>query len=100
MSGMESPGHRDRAHWPDSTIFEEGTHPSAVFTYVLSGKRGKKPKQGAVYDRAKRATIDREITDHAIDFIVRKPKPSSLSSPISPIRKPMIRPIPIPTTRV
>jgi arylsulfatase len=66
------PRSSDRAHWPDSTIFVEGSHPSAVFTYVLSGKRGQKPKQGEVYGRAKRTTIDREITDHAIDFIKRK----------------------------
>ena len=68
------PRSSDRAYWPDSTIFEAGTHPSAVFTYVMSGKRGGKPRQGQVYDRAKRATIDREITDHAIDFIERNAK--------------------------
>jgi len=66
------PRSSDRAYWPDSTIFEEGVHPSAVFTYVMTGKRGQKPEQGEVYGRAKRATIDREITDHAIDFIKRK----------------------------
>ncbi len=68
------PRSSDRAHWPDSTIFEAGVHPSAVFTYVMTGKRGQKPKEGEVYGRAKRATIDREITDHAIDFIQRKAK--------------------------
>jgi arylsulfatase len=31
------PRSSDRAHWPDSTLFEEGAHPSAVFTYVMSG---------------------------------------------------------------
>ena len=59
----------------------------------------KKPKELEVYGRAKRATIDREITDHAIDFIERKAKANSLSSPFFPIRRPMIRPTPIPTTR-
>jgi arylsulfatase len=68
------PRSSDRAYWPDSTIFEEGTHPSAVFTHVMSGKRGEKPKREKVYDRAKRATIDREITDRAIEFIRRKAK--------------------------
>jgi arylsulfatase len=50
----------------------EGSHPSAVFTRVMSGTRGQQPKELEVYGRAKRATIDREITDHAIDFIQRK----------------------------
>ncbi len=68
------PRSSDRAFWPDSSIFVEGSHPSAVFTRVLSGKRGQKPKELEVYDRAKRTTIDREITDHAIDFIKRKAK--------------------------
>ena len=65
------PRSSDRAHWPDSTIFEEGTHPSAVFMHVMSAKRGQEPRELDVYGRAKRATIDREITDHAIDFIKR-----------------------------
>ena len=68
------PRSSDRAHWPDSDIFVKGSHPSAVFTHVMSGKRGQKPTELDVYDRAKRATIDREITDHAIDFIQRKAK--------------------------
>jgi len=68
------PRSSDRAYWPDSTIIEEGVHPSVVFTHVMSGKRGQEPKPEEVYDRAKRATIDREITDHAIDFIKRKTK--------------------------
>ena len=46
--------------------------PSAVFTHVMSAERGQKPKELEVYDRAKRRTIDREITDQAIDFIKRK----------------------------
>ncbi len=40
----------------------------------MTAKRGEKPKKLEVYGRAKRATIDREITDHAIDFIKRKAK--------------------------
>jgi arylsulfatase len=45
-----------------------------VFTHVMSGKRDQSPKELEVYGRAKRTTIDREITDHAIDFIKRKAK--------------------------
>jgi arylsulfatase len=40
----------------------------------MTAKRNQTPKETDVYDRAKRATIDREITDHAIDFIKRKAK--------------------------
>jgi arylsulfatase len=40
----------------------------------MSGKRGEKPRELQIYGRAKRATIDREITDHAIDFMQRKTK--------------------------
>lgn len=68
------PRSSDRAYWPDSDIFQEGAHPSAVVAHVMSGKRGGSLKELEVYDRAKRATIDREITDHAIDFIKRKAK--------------------------
>ncbi len=70
------PRSSDRAFWPDSNSFTPGSHPSAVFTHVMSAKRGEKPKELEVYGRAKRKTIDREITDHAIDFIKRKVKAS------------------------
>ncbi len=66
------PRSSDQAFWPDSDSFQQGSHPDAVFARVMSAKRGQKPKELDVYDRAKRATIDREITDHAIDFIKRK----------------------------
>ncbi len=66
------PRSSDRAFWPDGGTFVEGAHPSATFTRVMSGKRGEKPKELEVYGRAKRSTIDREITDRAIDFIKRK----------------------------
>jgi len=66
------PRSSDEAFWPDSDSFQEGSHPDAVFTHVMSAERGQKPKELDVYGRAKRTTIDREITDHAIDFIKRK----------------------------
>jgi arylsulfatase len=65
------PRSSDRAFWPDSDSFQKGSHPKAVFTHVSSGKRGEEPRELYVYDRARRRTIDREITDHAIDFIKR-----------------------------
>ena len=70
------PRSSDRAFWPDSTIFQEGSHPKAVFTHVMSSKRGQKPKELEVYDRDKRRTIDREITDRAIKFMKRKAPPT------------------------
>jgi len=66
------PRSSDRAFWPDSNSFTPGSHPGAVFTHVMSAKRDEKPKELEVYDRAKRRTIDREITDQAIDFIQRQ----------------------------
>jgi arylsulfatase len=65
------PRSSDRAYWPDGGTFVKGIAP---FTYVLSSERGEKPKELTVYNRAKRETIDREITDKAIDFIERKAK--------------------------
>ena len=64
----------DRAFWPDSDSFQAGSHPDVKFTRIMTSKRGQKPKEHEVYDRVKRTLIDREITDHAIDFIKRKAK--------------------------
>jgi arylsulfatase len=68
------PRSSDRSYWPDSTIFEEGVHPAVVVTRITTGKRGEEPKEHEVYGREKRKTIDREITDKAIDFIKRNAK--------------------------
>ena len=66
------PRSSDRAFWPDSNSFTPNSHPDAVFTHVMSSKRGEVPKELDVYGREKRKTIDREITYQAIDFIKRK----------------------------
>jgi len=66
------PNSSDRAFWPDSDSFQKDA--GVEFTYITTAKRGETPKKHEVYGRAKRATIDREITDHAIDFIKRKAK--------------------------
>ena len=66
------PRSSDRAFWPDSNSFTPDSHPDAVFTHVMSAKRGEKPKEQEVYGREKRKVIDREITDQSIDFIERK----------------------------
>jgi arylsulfatase len=66
------PNSSDRAFWPDSDSFQKDA--GVEFTYITTAKRGETPKQHEVYGRAKRATIDREITTHAIDFIKRQAK--------------------------
>jgi len=66
------PRSSDRAFWPDSNSYTPDSHPDAVFTHVMSAKRGETPKELEVYGREKRKTIDREITDQAIDFVKRK----------------------------
>jgi len=68
------PRSSDRAFWPDSNSFAPDSHPGAVFTRIMSAKRGEVPKEGEVFGREKRKTMDREITDQAIDFIERKAK--------------------------
>ena len=68
------PRSSDRAFWPDSNSFTPNSHPDAVFTHVMSSKRGETPKEHEVFGRDKRRTMDREITDHAIEFIERKAK--------------------------
>ncbi len=66
------PRSSDRAFWPDSNSFTPGSHPDAVFTHVMSSKKGEKPVELEVYGREKRKTIDRDITDQSIDFMKRK----------------------------
>ncbi len=66
------PRSSDRAFWPDSNSYDPDAHPDAVFTRIMSSKRGEKPKEHDVFGREKRKTIDRDITDQSIDFIERK----------------------------
>ena len=66
------PNSSDQAFWPDSYSFQKDA--GVEFTRVMTAKRNQKPKKHEVYDRAKRATIDRDITNRAIDFIKRKAK--------------------------
>ena len=66
------PRSSDRAFWPDSNSYNPNAHPDAVFTRIMRARRGETPTEHEVFDREKRATIDREITDQSIDFIKRK----------------------------
>ena len=64
------PNSSDQAFWPDSDSFQKDV--GVEFTRVMTSTRNQKPKKHEVYGRVKRATIDREITDYALEFIVRK----------------------------
>jgi arylsulfatase len=64
------PRSSDRAYWPDSASYQPDA--GASLMHVMTAKRGEKPRELEVYGRQKRATMDREITDHALDFIQRK----------------------------
>ena len=68
------PRSSDRAFWPDSNSYDPDAHPDAVFTRIMKSTRGEQPTEHEVFDRKKRATIDREITNQSIDFIRRKSK--------------------------
>jgi len=65
------PNSSDEAYWPDNDLFRPDVHPQARYEYVMEAERDQAPRQIEVYDLAKRRTIDREITDHALDFLTR-----------------------------
>ncbi len=66
------PNSSDQAFWPDSDSFQSDA--GVEFTRIMTSTRNQTPKKNEVYGRAKRATVDREITDHALDFMRRKAK--------------------------
>lgn len=72
------PNSTDESLWPDQAQFnavvKEKLSPYAVPEYIYKAKKGSKPKKVKVYDSAVRPEIDREATDHAIDFIKRNAK--------------------------
>jgi arylsulfatase len=65
------PNSSDESYWPDNDLFRPGVHPQVKYEYVMEAKRGQTPTELEVYDTARRLTIDRDITDHTIDFIRR-----------------------------
>jgi len=60
----------DQAFWADSDSFQADA--GVQLPRIMTALRDQKPQQKEVFDRAKRSTIDREITDHVIDFIRRR----------------------------
>jgi len=72
------PNSTDESMWPDQAQFnavvKEKLSPYAVPEYIYKAKKGSKPKKVKVYNSAMRPEIDREATNHAIDFIKRSAK--------------------------
>ena len=66
------PNSSDESYWPDNDLFRPGVHPMVKYEHVMEAERGQVPKELEVYDSARRLTIDRDITDRAIDFMKRK----------------------------
>ena len=65
------PNSSDESFWPQSSRFRSDSSPLAKFEYVMEGRKGETPKNVKVYDLNERRTIDRELTEHAIDFMQR-----------------------------
>lgn len=63
------PNATDVAYWPDSDLFGPEERKLVPPEYVMSSMRGQIPRKLALYDRAKRRLIDREITDRALAFM-------------------------------
>ena len=66
------PNSSDESYWPDNDLFRPGVHPQVKFEHVMVAKRGETPRELEVYDSARRLTIDRDVTSHAIDFMKRR----------------------------
>lgn len=66
------PNSTDESFWPDNELYRPKAHPKVQYSHVMAAERGSPPKQLGVFDSRKRLTIDREITDYAIDFMKRK----------------------------
>ncbi len=64
------PNSSDQAFWADSDSFQVDA--GVELPRIMTALRDQKPQKKEVFDRAKRATIDREITDRTIDFIRRR----------------------------
>jgi len=65
------PNSSDESYWPDNEFFRPDVHPLARYEYVMEAERDQTPRELEVYDTAKRLTIDRDITDRAMDFMRR-----------------------------
>lgn len=66
------PNSTDESFWPESARFDADSSPLSKFEYVMEGRKGETPTNIKVYDRNAREIIDRELTEHAIDFMHRQ----------------------------
>ncbi len=62
----------DRAFWQNSSSYDPDSHSDLGYVHIMAASRIKTPQKLAVYDRSKRRSIDRDITDKAINFIKQK----------------------------
>ena len=71
-----TPNSTDESLWPEQEQFKKAVkdkiNPYVVPEYIYEGKKGAEPKKVKVFDRAMRLEMDRELTDHAKDFITRQ----------------------------
>ncbi|MGA7869287.1 MAG: sulfatase-like hydrolase/transferase, partial [Candidatus Binatus sp.] len=65
------PNSSDESFWPQSSRFRSDSSPLAKFEQVMEARKGETPKNVKVYDLNERRTIDRELTERAIDFMQR-----------------------------
>ena len=76
------PNSTDESLWPAQEMFqkyrklarETGKNPMLKQEHIYSAKKGSPAKEVKVYDVPARREIDREITDHAKDFMTRQAK--------------------------
>jgi arylsulfatase len=66
------PNSTDESLWAGNSMFDPKSHPFARLEHVMEGRKGQAPTEVKVYDLKARALIDRELTDHTIDFMKRQ----------------------------
>ncbi len=66
------PNSTDESFWPDNPLFDPTSDPFARVEYVMQGRKGEQAEKLRVYDTKERLLIDKELTDHAIDFMKRQ----------------------------
>jgi arylsulfatase len=91
------PNSTDESLWPDQAQFnavvQENLSPYAVPEYVYEGRPGATPQKVKVYDSSLRPEIDRELTDHAKDYMRRQVeagKPFFLYVPYTQTHMPVV----------
>jgi arylsulfatase len=72
------PNSSDESMWPAQQQFQEvmkeEINKFVIPEYIFRGKKGSNPERVKIYDAGMRKEIDRELTDHAKDFMTRQAK--------------------------